>query len=179
MKALLLALLTGLLFLGVMTVVLRCVSVRGRAALLTGLWAASAVPLALVYLLTPPSLGFLPPSLHDDPPWFGLPFCLGIWSVGYFGVVLQLYNLAERGHSLRLLIDIADSGARGLSIAEMVERYAEGRGLDWMLEKRLAGLVAAGLIDVDDGTVRIRPSARRAARGIRRLRALLRLDQWT
>lgn len=179
MKALLLALMTGLLFLGLMTVVLRWVSVRRRAALLTVLWAASLAPLTLAYLLTPPSLGLLPPSLYDDPPWFGLPFCLGIWSASYFGVVLQLYNLAERGHSLRLLIDIAEAGERGLSIPEMAERYAEGRGLGWMIEKRLAGLVSAGLIDLDDGAVCIRPGARRTARRIRRLRALLRLNQWT
>ncbi|MCC7369748.1 MAG: hypothetical protein IT306_15075 [Chloroflexi bacterium] len=179
MKALLLALTTGLLFLGLMTVVLRCVAVRRRAALLTALWAASMLPLALAYVLTPPSLGFLPPSLHDDPPWFGLPFCLGVWGVGYFGVALQLYNLAERGHSLRLLIDIAKAGACGLSIPEMAEGYAEGRGLGWMLDKRLAGLAAAGAIDADDGDVCIRPGARRTARRIRRLRALLRLSQWT
>lgn len=169
----------ALIFLAVMTLVLRLLPVRERALQLTQIWLASVPLLALAYLLTPPDLGFLPPALQDDPPWFGLVFCLGMWVAGFFGGLLQLYNLTERGLSLRLLIDVDDAGARGLPVEEAMIGYSDGRGIEWMFGKRMSWLEAAGLIEQADGWVTITPSARKTARRLRRIRAFLRLGDWT
>ena len=97
--------------------------------------------LAVVYLLTPADLWLLPDALLDDPPWFGLVFCLGLWFAGFFGGILQLYNLTERGMSLRMLIDVAQSGDRGMTADEIMRDYSAGQGIAWMYQKRLDGLL--------------------------------------
>jgi hypothetical protein len=178
-KAIMLAVAAALLFLGVMTVVLRLLPVRERALQLTQIWLASVPLLALAYLLSPPDLGFLPLALQDDPPWFGLVFCMGMWVAGYFGGLLQLYNLTERGLSLRLLIDVANARAHGLPVDEAMIGYSDGRGIEWMFGKRMSWLEAAGLIQQADGWVTITPGARKTARRLRRLRTFLRLGDWT
>lgn len=183
MKAILLSVLTGVLFLGVMTLALRRLPERRRSVRLTVIWLASVPVLALAYLLTPPDLGFLPAPLQDDPPWFGLVFCLGMWTAGCFGGLLQLYNLAERGLSLRLLIEIdrasKAAGARGPSVDAVMDAYSDGRGIGWMFGKRLSDLESAGLIRQADGWVAVTPAARSTARRLSRMRVFLRLGGWT
>ena len=60
---------------------------------------------------------------------------------------MQLYNLVDRGLSLRMLIDIKDSSSpRGLSAKEMVTSYSAGQGICWMYQKRISGMACSGLI---------------------------------
>jgi hypothetical protein len=66
----------------------------------------SVLLLLAVYLLTSASLWLLPVPVQDDPAWFGPIICLGLWLAGFFGGILQLYNLTERGMALRMLIDV-------------------------------------------------------------------------
>ncbi|MGE3273097.1 MAG: hypothetical protein AB7P40_30480 [Chloroflexota bacterium] len=179
MKAIILAGMAGVGYLGVMTLTLRLLPVKERALRLLQIWLVSVPLLGLAYWLTPPDLGFLPAELQDDPPWFGLVFCLGLWVAGFFGGLLQLYNLTERGLSLRLLIDVTEAGEAGLPVEEAMTGYSDGRGIAWMFGKRLDWLVAAGLVRVDGGRVTIAPSARRTARRITWLRGVLRLGEWT
>lgn len=187
MKAILLAAAMTVLFLGVMTAMLRRPSRSGRTRRLTRLWLGSVPLLALTYWLTPADLGLLPASLLDDPPWFGPLFCLGIWSVGYFGGLLQLYNLADRGLSLRLLIHTAtapergdDSDGRpGICLDRLLAGESDDSPGGWILDRRLHELQAAGLVEVAGKTVSIRPAARRAARWLGRLRSWMGLRSWT
>ncbi|MEM1180805.1 MAG: hypothetical protein AAGM22_20845, partial [Acidobacteriota bacterium] len=63
--------------------------------------------------------------------------------------------------SMQLLVELESgpSSARGLA-----GRYAGGRGVDWLLEKRLSGLDAGQLIDDDGDALRSTPRGQRLAR---------------
>lgn len=57
---------------------------------------------------------------------------------------VEFFSVVCRSFSLRILVDIRANGA--LSPDEIHRNYAGGRGLDWLLEKRINGLVSLGLI---------------------------------
>ena len=179
MKAILLAGLLALLFLVVMTVAFRARPIRGHATFLLRLWLLSVPILLAVYFLTPSSLWFLPEAVQDDPAWFGPIFCLGLWFAGFFGGILQLYNLTERGMSLRMLIDVTQHGPPGLTPAEIMDNYSAGQGIAWMYQKRLDGLLEGRLIRIEHGVIANERRGRRVATVFRRLRLLLRLGGWT
>jgi hypothetical protein len=175
----LLAGLMALAFTAVMTVAFRAFPIRQRAVFLVRLWLASVPVLLAVYLLTPPSLGVLPEALQDDPAWFGPIFCLGLWFAGFFGGILQLYQLTERGMSLRMLIDVAEAGPAGLDVPEIMTGYSQGQGIAWMYQKRLDGLTEQRVVRLEDGVIVNGPRGRRLAGLFGRLRRLLRLGEWT
>jgi len=171
--------LTALTFLVVMTVAFRARPIRQKAAFLLKLWLVSVPILLAVYLVTPPNLWLLPEAVQDDPRWFGPIFCLGLWGAGFFGGILQLYNLTERGMSLRMLIDVADAGERGLVIDEIMRGYSRGQGISWMYQKRLDGLLDQRLVRLEDGMLINGPRGRRLAVTFGRLRRLFGLGFWT
>jgi hypothetical protein len=179
MKAIMLVSAMMLVFLVLMTLLLRLTSVRRRALLLTRLWLLSLPLLGLLYALTPPDVWVLPLTLLDDPPWFGPWFSVGIWCAGFFGGLLQLYNLAERGMSLRMLIDIARADPTGLTAGEIISGYSDGQSVAWMYKKRLDGLQQAHLVEVEDHVVVLLPRGRRTATAFGTLRRFLRLGLWT
>jgi hypothetical protein len=179
MKAILLAGALCPLFLIAVTLILRAARIQRPAVFLLKAWAACVPLLAAAYLLTPADLWFLPAALLDDPPWFGLVFCLGLWFAGFFGGILQLYNLTERGMSLRILIDVARSGERGMTAQEIMHGYSAGQGIAWMYQKRLDGLLEGRLIRIEHGAIVNERRGRRVARVFQRLRRLLRLGEWT
>lgn len=179
MKAIVLAGLTALVFTAVMTVAFRMLPIRQRAVFLGRLWLASVPVLLVVYVLTPPSLWILPEVMQDDPAWFGPIFCVGLWFAGFFGGVLQLYQLTERGMSLRMLIDVAEAGEAGLDVDGMMTGYSRGQGIAWMYQKRLDGLLEQRVVTLEDGQIVNGPRGRRLALMFGRLRRLLRLGAWT
>ena len=179
MKAILLAGAFCPLFLLGVTLVFRALPVTRPAVFLLKAWGACVPLLAVVYLLTPADLWLLPDTLLDDPPWFGLVFCLGLWFAGFFGGILQLYNLTERGMSLRMLIDLAQSGDRGMTADEIMRDYSAGQGIAWMYQKRLDGLLEGRLIRIEDGVIANERRGRRVAGLFQRLRRLLNLGGWT
>ncbi len=179
MKAILLAGALGAVFLVGMTLTLRAVQVKRPAVFLVKAWAACVPLLAVTYLLTPSDLWILPDALLDDPPWFGLVFCVGLWFAGFFGGILQLYNLTERGMSLRMLVDIAQHTGQGMTAQEVMRNYSEGQGIAWMYQKRLDGLLEGGLVKIENGAIVNERGGRRIATVFRRLRRLLRLGGWT
>jgi hypothetical protein len=179
MKAILLAGVMALAFLVVMTAVFRCWQTRQRAVLLVRLWLASVPILLVAYALTPPSLWLLPAEVQDDPAWFGPIFCLGLWFAGFFGGIIHLYNLAERGMSLRMLIDVSEAGGSGLDQIGMMTAYSGGQGITWMYDKRLADLQEQQLVHVEDGVLVTSPRGRSVARLFGRLRRLFGLGVWT
>ncbi|HET8576161.1 MAG TPA: hypothetical protein VFO18_03610 [Methylomirabilota bacterium] len=176
MKAFLLALGCSLLFALLITLIFRTITLRERAAVMLRLFLAT-VPLYLaLYALTPADLGILSPGLVE--PRY-VPACLfGLFVHGalFFGGWLQLYNLADRGFSLRILTDVDESPGRELSAAEIQGRYGGGRGLEWMLDKRVEGVVGTGMATLDHGRLRVTPKGARAARICGALRAVLQLD---
>ena len=66
---------------------------------------------------------------------------LGFLILGY----VEFWSLVERSFSLRILIDTAAS-QRGLTPDEIADRYSTGRGLEWMMKKRIEDLQGAGIV---------------------------------
>lgn len=131
--------------------------------------------LVMLYLLTPPDLGFLPPRLQGSPRSLDLALSLFALSASYFGGWLQLFNLAERGYSLRLLIDLLERRYQPLSPEELTKLYAGGLGLHWMYRRRLDGLLGLGCVTEQSGVVKTTRRGRRIARLFRWLRQLYRV----
>ncbi len=176
MKALLLALACSLLFALLITIYLRMVRVRERAATMLHLFLATVPLYLLLYAATPSDLGFLSPSLVEPRYVPACLFGLFVHSALFFGGWLQLYNLADRGFSLRILTDIDESPERALTAPELQARYGGGRGTDWMLDKRVQGIVDTAMAILSGGRMRLTPKGRRAARIFAALRSFLHLD---
>jgi len=169
------AILTAVCFLGGASA-LRLLKRRASAALLTAVFLGSIPIYVLAFLTTPADVGFLPLWISDGPLALELGFGLFVYGSGFFGGVLQLYNLADRGFSLRILIEIAESPERQLSAAQVADAYSRGRGLGWMYRKRIDGLLEHRFIQVNGGSACLTPRGQRAAVWFRRLRTWLRLD---
>jgi len=91
---------------------------------------------------------------------------LGFLILGY----VEFWSLVERSFSLRILIDTAAS-QRGLTPDEIADRYSTGRGLEWMMTKRIEDLQGAGIV------VATPTGHGLSARG-RALARILRVLQW-
>src|SRR6059058_2662331 len=103
MKAIIIATLMSLAVAGMVTITLRRVTQGRRAGVMVRVFLWFAPVLVVVWSITPDDLGFLPQTLKAEPPWFDLASCLFFYTGAFFGGLLQLYNLAERGLSLRML----------------------------------------------------------------------------
>jgi len=175
MKAIIVAaLVTVALAIGV-TVAFRLTSRGPSVGLMVKMFGAFVPMLILVWSLTPVDLGFLAPELLADPPWFDLAASLFFYAAAFAGGLLQLYNLADRGLSLRILAELAASTGRALTVEEIASNYSGGRGLAWMYDKRVAGLVAQRLVVADGEALCLTDRGRRWAARCDRLRRFLRL----
>ena len=72
---------------------------------------------------------------------------IGISTLVYF----DLFNCACQGFSLRILVDVHLH--RSLTCEQLFQQYGGGKGMDWFLEKRLAGLVALRLVRFTNDTL--------------------------
>jgi hypothetical protein len=164
MKGILIATLAELLLFACVSVFLRSgvTSRRARSMLIAFL---SMLPLLLVaHLLTPPDLDFLPTALVMPIVWVDCMFALFLYSVGFFGGILQLYNLADRGFSLRILIDILEAPSQAMRLDDVMHGYSAGRGIAWMYAKRLDDMQCAGLAKIEGGSLILTPKGKRVAR---------------
>ena len=157
-----------------MTVVLRLARPRRRVASLLGVFAVSLPGVAAAYLLTPGDLWVLPGHLVDGRAW-GLLFSLAVYASLFAGGLMQLYNLADRGFSLRILIDLDEDPRHPASVADVVRAYGGGQGMKWMLAKRIDGVVQEGLAESRAGRLVLTSRGRRAARVFAGVRSALRL----
>ena len=174
MKGLLLAAAGSLVLAAVITVLLRRARTERRVDALLRVFVVSLPVFVAVYLFTPADLGMLPASLVDGR-LAGALYGVAIYAALFLGGWLQLYNLAERGFSLRILIDIDEHPARAMTPTEVLRGYGAGRGIDWMVAKRVDGLVSEGFVQLHAG--RLVPTSRgqRAASLFATARAALRL----
>jgi hypothetical protein len=173
-KALLLAAAGTVALALVMTVLLRGVMLERRVMALVRTFLASLPVFVASYLLTPDDLWLLPPALVDGR-GVGLLISTAVYAALFLGGLLQLYNLADRGFSLRILIDIDEHPGRAATVADVQRAYGGGQGMKWMIAKRVDGLLQQGLVESRAG--RLLPTARgyRAARVFSAVRAALRL----
>jgi hypothetical protein len=178
MKSLVLAALIMMAYVIVVIVVLRLWPGGRRAAAMTTGFLATVPIFVAVHLLSPPDLGVLPPALAEPHDSASLVFGLLVYTAGFFGGVLQIYNLAERGFSLRILIDIDENGGP-VTVDEIRKAYSRGSGLEWMYDKRIRDLLDHGLIALDGATVRVTKRGERVGAVFARLRTMLRAERGT
>lgn len=176
MKGLLLAVVMSVVCVAIVTLGFRMRDIQRRAAFMVHIFLATLPLFVVIHVASPSDLGILPVGLSDASPRLDLAFGLLVYLAGFFGGILQLYNLADRGFSLRMLIDIDESPRGALSAGDVARAYGGGRGIGWMYQKRLDGLLEHGLIRVEGGTVETSPRGRRVARVLGRLMSFLRLD---
>ena len=176
MKGLLLAAALSIGYVVVVTVVFRLWPIHRKAAVMTGGHLLTVPCLIAAHLSSPADLWVLPAVLTRGPPIADLGFGLLLYSSGYFGGLLQLYNLADRGLSLRILIDIDETASGRTTAAKLYRQYSAGRGLGWMYDKRLADLVEGRFVEISEGLVRNRPRGTRVAGVFQWARRFLRMD---
>ena len=176
MKAIVLAAVMAIFYFVAITTAFLLASPDIRKARLMVLLFGSSLPLAAaLHYLTPADLGFLPASWCESDRLMDLAFFLFIYSATFFGFILQLYNLADRGFSLRIVIDIDQSLERYMTIDQVMTSYSAGRGIGWMYQKRIDDLAKLELIRVNGGIAAITPSGQRVASRFFRLRRFLRI----
>jgi hypothetical protein len=173
-KGLLLAAAGSVVLAAAITVLLRTARPERRVDALLWVFVASLPVFVAVYLLTPADLRILPPSLVDGR-LAGVVYGAVVYASLFLGGWLQLYNLAERGCSLRILIDIDEHPAHAMTPAEVLRGYGGGRGIDWMIAKRVDGLVSEGFAELHAGRLLPTARGRRAASLFAAARAALRL----
>ena len=91
-------------------------------------------------------------------------FVSGLCAIGFLVLgYIEFWSLIERSFSLRILVDAAESPA-GLTREEISSSYSGGRGLDWMMKKRIDDLIGSRMLADDGRDVRLSPRARVVAR---------------
>jgi len=100
-------------------------------------------------------------------------FLTGLAGFGFLALgYVEFWSLFERSVSLRILIDTA-ADPEGLTPDQMARRYAEGRGLEWMMDKRIADLVGSGMLVESTHGYRLSGRARVVARVFRGLQRVV------
>jgi hypothetical protein len=164
MKAIIIAALAGLLLFACVSACLRSGITQRRARLMLIAFLSVLPALLAVHLLTPPDLGFLPAGLVMPIAWVDLAFAVFLYSVGFFGGLLQVYNLTDRGLSLRILIDILEAPSQAMRLDDVMQGYSAGRGIAWMYAKRLEDMQSAGLARVEGDSLVLTPKGERVAK---------------
>jgi hypothetical protein len=163
MKAILIAALAELLLFACVSVCLRLDVTEQRARLMLIAFVSVLPVLLAAHALTPPDLGFLGAGWVTPIVLVDIAFAVFLYTVGFFGGLLQLYNLADRGFSLRILIDILEAPSQIMNLEDVMKGYSGGRGIAWMYAKRLKDMKSAGLVEADGECLVLTPKGRRAA----------------
>ena len=103
--------------------------------------------LVALWFATPDDLGLLRRSLLTEPAWLDFAATLFFFSAAFFGGALQLYNLCDRGFSLRILVDMLEAPTGAVDVDYLTANYSSGRGLVWMYRKRIDDIIATRFID--------------------------------
>lgn len=148
-----------------------------RVRQMAALYVACMVALVGLGLGTPADLGFLHPSLLAEPRWFDLILALFFFSAAFFGGVLQLYNLADRGFSLRILIDVLEHPGGIVTADQLVTGYGGGNGIRWMYDKRMHGLLAGNLVHRRDDFIVLAENGARIAGLFVAIRRVVKMDR--
>ena len=141
MQPIFIALLAEVICFLLMTLILRVVRTEKKAKMITCCFLAVLPLLILFHILSPSYDGV------------SLIFSIFLYVAGFFGGLLQLYNLADRGFSLRILIDIDESPSKQMSLDEIMTGYSQGRGIEWMYTKRIEDMKLQNLVTIVNGIV--------------------------
>jgi hypothetical protein len=175
MKAIIFATAMTIVLLAVVTIALRFHKTAQRAKQMTLIYFGSVILLVLAWFTTSVDLGFLSPSLLIEPGWLDFSLMLFFFTAAFFGGALQLYNLADRGFSLRILIDVEQT-THTIDAEWLVANYGGGKGLIWMYGKRIEGLLETKLVDRRAEILELTSKGERAAAVLLALRRFLRVE---
>ena len=165
MKAILLASIMTIVLLVVVTFCFRRFPTPHRARQMLLVYLACLLALIGIWLVTPDNLGFLRPPLLSRPGWLDLPLAIFFFSAGFFGGSLQLYNLTDRGFSLRILIDILEAPpTENVDVGYLMTNYSRGRGVTWMYRKRITDLLAGEFVRQANGSFSLTAKGAKFAR---------------
>ena len=145
MRGFILATLLSILYALIVFYLFRRRNPKQPAALMVKVYFLSLLPLVFLLIFTPPNLGFLPNLLVENNLWLDSAFAIFTYSASIFGGWLQLYNLADRGMSLRVLIDAYEDDGL-VTPSKITAYYGAGKGIQWMYEKRVLDIQRLGLI---------------------------------
>jgi hypothetical protein len=147
MKAICLASAMTVVLLALVTFCFRLYPSAHRARQMLFVYLFCLAVLVALWFATPDDLGLLGRSLLTKPASLDLAAMLFFFSVAFFGGALQLYNLCDRGFSLRILIDMLEAPTDAVDVDYLTTNYSSGRGLVWMYRKRIDDIVAARFIN--------------------------------
>lgn len=176
MKGIILASLASGVSFVLATAILRLWRIERRAYAFLWVFAICFGLVIAVDLATPSDLMILPETLVATPRWFDLTSALFFFAAAFFGGVLQIYNLADRGLSLRILIDLQEQPDRRGTIESLFNEYGAGKGIGWMYQKRIDDMIRNGLIAIEDNIVTLTPRGAITARIFSIFRHLLRVE---
>jgi len=66
---------------------------------------------------------------------------------------MEAFSMIARGFSMRIVSDIYLNSS--LDSDGVMQEYASGKGVEWMLKKRLEGIKSLGLISQNKDTIKI------------------------
>ena len=176
MKAIIFATATTIVLVVVVTIAFRFRQTAQRARQMTLIYLGCVMLSALTWFTTSVDLGFLARSLLIEPGWLDFSLMLFFFSAAFFGGALQLYNLADRGFSLRILIDVKETHSDAVDADWLVANYAGGNGLTWMYGKRIEGLLETKLVDRNAEMIELTSKGERGAAVLLAVRRFLRLE---
>jgi hypothetical protein len=176
MKAIIFAAAMTIVLLVVISMTLRFHQTEQRARQMTLIYFGCVILSVLMWFTTSVDLGFLARSLLIEPAWLDFSLMLFFLTAAFFGGVLQLYNLADRGFSLRILIDVEETDSHPIDADWLIANYGGGKGLIWMYGKRIAGLLETKLVDRKAEVIELTPKGERAADVFLAARRFLRLE---
>jgi hypothetical protein len=176
MKAVIFATAMTIVLLVLVTLAFRLHPTAERARQMTLIYFGCLIVSVLMWFTTSVDLGFLARSLLIEPGWLDLFLMLFFFTAAFFGGVLQLYNLADRGFSLRILIDLEEADSRNIDTEWLIANYGGGKGLAWMYRKRIDGLLDTKLVDRKAEMIELTSKGERAADVFFAVRCFLRLE---
>jgi hypothetical protein len=176
MKAIIVATAMTIVLLALVTMAFRLGATARRARRMTLIYFGCVIVAVLIWFQTPVDLGFLARSLLIEPGWLDFSLMLFFFTAAFFGGVLQLYNLADRGFSLRILADVQEANSHAADIDWLIANYGGGKGLTWMYGKRIEGLIDTKLVSRKAGMIELTRKGQRTADLFLAVRRFLRVE---
>jgi hypothetical protein len=155
MKAVCLASAMTVVLLMLVTLSFRLCPSKHRARQMLLIYFFCLAVLVGAWYITPDDLGILSRLLVTEQSWLDFAVMIFFFSAAFFGGALQLYNLCDRGFSLRIIIDMLEAPTDSVAAEYLMANYSHGRGLAWMYSKRIDDLIATRFVDQTDGSIRL------------------------
>ena len=78
----------------------------------------------------------------------------GLSTIGFFCLgYMEFFSMICRGFSLRIMVDVYLN--KKLTLKQIIEQYG-GQGTDWLLKKRIDGIQALDMVNVQDNVLSLK-----------------------